>query len=200
MTTAILIIASVLQFSFGTLRYVRDTLAGRNKPNRMTFLIWAAGPFIALAAGKISGGGWALLPVFIGGFGPFLFFLASFYNPAAYWKLGRLDYWCGRLAILALVLWIITKDPSIAVTFAILADALAAIPLLIQCWRHPETQTGFTFIIATLNAGLGLFLSIGLPFSQIAFLVYLVVCDVAVVFAIYHKRILQFLDLAAIFP
>src|SRR5215469_15747249 len=95
-SAAILIIGAVIQFFVGSLAYVRDTLEGKSKPNRMTFLIWAAGPFIGVGAGIAAGAAWwALLPVFVGGLGPFAIFLASFRNPAAHWQLGPLDYACG---------------------------------------------------------------------------------------------------------
>ena len=90
MIQAILIAAAVVQFLFGSLAYVRDTLAGRSRPNRMTMVIWAAGPFIAIAAALSSGGTWALLPVFIkAAWVLSLFFLHHFVNPKAYWQLAR---------------------------------------------------------------------------------------------------------------
>lgn len=84
----ILILASLVQFFVGSLAYVRDILKGKSKPNRMTFLIWAAGPFIGVPAAIVAGATWwALLPVFMAGLGPCVIFLVSFRNPAGYWKL-----------------------------------------------------------------------------------------------------------------
>ena len=85
--TFLLIIASLIQFFFGSLVYVRNTFLGRSKPNRMTFLIWAAGGFISAGAAYTAGAGWVALPAFASGIGPFLIFLASFHNPNAYWQL-----------------------------------------------------------------------------------------------------------------
>jgi hypothetical protein len=175
---AILIVGALVQFFGGTLAYVRNTLKGKSKPNRMTFLIWAAGPFIGLGAGIAAGAAWwALLPVFAGGLGPFAIFLASFKNPAAYWKLGPLDYACGILAALALVLWVLTANPITAIVFSILADALASFPTVIKSWRHPGTETGLTYFIALCNVSLGLFVAPSHTFPQIGFLVYLFIAD-----------------------
>src|SRR5690348_5964176 len=139
----ILIVAALVQFFGGSMFYVRDTLKGKSKPNRMTFLIWAAGPFIGVAAGIAAGAAWwALLPVFVAGLGPFAIFLSSFKNPNAYWKLGVIDYICGALAILALVLWVLTTSPILAIVFSIAADALALGPTLLKSWQYPETETG----------------------------------------------------------
>ena len=187
MVPAILIVASIIQFMFGSVVYIRNTLLGRSKPNRVTFLIWAAGGLIGAAAGVAAGGGWALLPAFAAGFGPLLIFLASFRNPNAYWKLGRLDYVCGAFAVCALVLWAITNEPAIAVLFAILADGLAAVPTLLKAWRHPETETGTPYVLALLAAVLGTALTPAWSFSTIGFLVYLVAIDVLLMTAVYRR-------------
>ncbi len=61
--------------------YIRDTLKGDTKPNRVTFFIWAVAPLIATAAGLAKGVTWAVVPVFMAGFCPLLIFLSSFANP-----------------------------------------------------------------------------------------------------------------------
>lgn len=174
----ILIAGSLVQFFIGSLSYVRDTLKGKSKPNRMTFLIWTAGPFIGVPAAIVAGAAWwALLPVFVAGLGPLAILLASFRNPAAYWKLGVLDYVCGALAVLALALWVATANPILAVIFSIAADALASLPTLIKSWKYPETETGFTYFVALCNVVLGLALAPSRAFSQIGFLIYLFIAD-----------------------
>lgn len=95
---------------FGALGYARDTLRGETKPNRVTWLMWSVAPLIGTAAALSEGVTWAVLPVFMAGFGPFLILLASFINPNAYWKLETFDYLCGACSVLALVLWGITQD------------------------------------------------------------------------------------------
>src|SRR5579883_2007596 len=76
----------------GSARYIRDTLRGGTKPNRVTYLMWGIAPLIAAAAAWSRGVTWAVLPVFMSGFCPLMVFLSSFVNGQAYWKLGKLDY------------------------------------------------------------------------------------------------------------
>jgi hypothetical protein len=75
------------------------------------------------------------------GFNPFLTFLTSFVNKKAYWKITRLDLACGVLAIGGLVLWKMTDTPNLAISFGILADAIAGIPTVIKSFQEPETET-----------------------------------------------------------
>lgn len=80
------------------------------------------------------------------GFGPILVFTVACFNKAAYWKMGKFDYICGFVSILALVAWYMTKSPNVAILLAILSDALAALPTLIKGWNFPETENGFLFL------------------------------------------------------
>jgi hypothetical protein len=66
------------------------------------------------------------------GFGPLLVFAASFVNKQSYWRLGPTDYLCSACSVLALVLWRITSNPSVAIVFEIASDGLAALPTLIK--------------------------------------------------------------------
>jgi len=102
--------------------YINSMFKGQVKPNRVSWLMWSIAPFIAAAAAISNGVGWPALPVFMSGFSPFLIFTASFVTKKASWKLSSFDYVCGVLSGLALVLWYVTKDPNVAIAFAIASD------------------------------------------------------------------------------
>lgn len=167
----------------GSLHYAKETLSARTKPNRVTWFMWSLAPLIATAAALANGVQWAVLPVFMAGFGPLLVFLSSFINKKSFWKLEKFDYLCGFFSILALILWYLTNEPNIAILFAIISDGFAAIPSLIKSWKHPETETVSPYL-ATIFASLTSFLIIKKwSFSEYAFPVYLIiVCTTFVVF------------------
>lgn len=170
--------------------YVRSTLRGETKPNRVTWLMWALAPLIGFAAMVADGVTWAALPVFIAGFGPLLALVASFVSPKAYWKLERFDYLCGLFSLLALVLWGITGDPVIAIVFAIISDAFAAVPTLIKMWKHPETETIFPYFTSIFNQSTAFFAINTWAFSSTAFPIYLIALNAGFIFVFYRKKIL----------
>lgn len=116
----------------GAFFYIKDTLSGEAKPNKVTWLVWAIAPLIGTVAGLAKGVTWAVLPVFMAGFAPLLIFFASFINKNSYWKLSKFDYICGLSSIFALVMWAITKEPNVAIVLAILSDAMAAVPTFVK--------------------------------------------------------------------
>ena len=121
--------------------YVKETIKGNTKPNRVTRLMRAIAPIIGTIAALYDGVHRSVLPVFMAGFGPLLVFFSSFVNKKAYRKLEKFDYICGIFSLLALILRRYTKQPVIAIFFAILSDALACIPTVIKGRKYPETES-----------------------------------------------------------
>lgn len=173
MWSYLVFVGAVVQL-WGIYAYIKETLRGNVKPNRVTWLLWSLAPLIATGAAVSDGAGLSALPVFMSGFGPFLVLLATFRNKNAYWELKRLDYLCGFFSVVALVLWLITKQPVAAILFAILSDTLAAIPTLRKAWRHPETEDATAFTTGVFSAATS-FSAIKIwSFPQWAFPAYLV--------------------------
>jgi len=162
---------------------------GGAKPNRISWLMWAIAPFIATAAARSNGVGWAVLPVFMAGFSPFLIFAASFLTKKAYWKLSTFDYVCGALSGMALVLWYLTKDPNVAIVFAIGSDGLATIPTLTKAWRQPETESIWPFVMGIFGASSSLVVATLWTFSEYAFPVYLIIANFLVLLAVYKQKL-----------
>ena len=172
----------------GSAFYIRDTLKGKTKPNRITWIMWAVAPLIGSAAAFSSGVTWATLPVLFSGLGPLTVVLASFVNRQSYWKLSAFDYLCGVFAILALVLWRVTGDPNIAIMFAIASDFAAAFPSLVKSWRHPETETALAYVLNGASNLTSFAATSEWTFASYAFPGYLVVVNAVFMIFILRKR------------
>lgn len=186
-----LVLLGVTVQLLGIFYYIKEMLKGNTKPNRVTWLLWAVAPLIGTAAAISNGVRLSVLPVFMTGFGPLLVFIFSFANKNSYWKLGKFDYFCGFFSVLALVLWGITKEPVIAIIFAIASDGFAAIPTLIKAWNYPETETASTYL-AGLFSALTSFVAIKIwNFSSVAFPMYIVILTISLTVFVYRKRFLR---------
>lgn len=172
----------------GMLVYMKNTLVGGTKPNRVSWLIWCVAPLTAFAASWEAGVRWAALPTFVAGFGPLLVICASFANKNAYWKLERLDYGCGVCSFLALALWAVTSDPLVAIVLSCLTGGLAAVPTIIKEWRSPETESIYAYI-GGLVSGLSAFTAITVwkP-TSVAYPSYMVLISVLLVAPLLRRR------------
>lgn len=181
-------VAAIIQI-ITAIPYIKGTLRGETKPNRVTWLMWSIAPMIATPAALYAGAGLAVLPIFMSGFIPFLIFISSFVNKNSYWKLEIFDYFCGAFSLLALILWAITQQTAIAVIFAGLSDGAAAIPTLVKMWKYPETEKVTPFFGGLFNA-LTSFAAIRVfNVSTVAFQIYLVLVNVALISSFYRKKI-----------
>jgi hypothetical protein len=137
--------------ALGTSVYLRDTLRGTTQPNRVTWLMWAIAPLLAAAVELNEGVGIRVLPTFMVGFMPLLVFAATFHNPAAMWKIRRVDYACGVMSAVGTAVWLATRNGVLAISAAILADFLAGVPTMMKSWTHPETETVYSYVGAVIS-------------------------------------------------
>ncbi|MEI6039794.1 MAG: hypothetical protein WCP93_00355 [Candidatus Berkelbacteria bacterium] len=186
----VVIIGAVAQL-IGIASYIKETIKGETKPNKVSWLLWAIAPLIASVAAFSDGIRWAVLPVFMSGFGPLLVFLASFINPKSYWKLESFDYICGICSVLALLLWWITKEPLIAIIFAVASDFFAAIPTLIKSWHYPATETIDPYVTGLFSSITSFFAIKSWVFTAYAFPIYLVIINILLIFAVLGKKIFR---------
>jgi hypothetical protein len=165
--------------AFGAVLYLRDTLRGTTKPNRVTWLLWAVAPLLAAAVEFDQGIGLRALPTFMVGFMPLLVFLASFHNPASVWRIRRIDYACGVFSVVGTVVWLVTRNGVLAISAAIAADFLAGIPTLMKSWTHPQTETVYSYLGAVVSMGIVLLTIDHWSFEVAAFPVF-VLCSASV--------------------
>jgi len=183
-----LVIVGAFVALFACFSYIRSMLRGEAKPNRVSWLMWAIAPIIATAAALSTGVTWAALPVFMSGFSPLLIFIFSFVSKNAYWKLTLFDYLCGFLSAFALIFWVITKDPNIAIAFAIASDGAAAIPTITKAWNYPGTENSLPFASGLFGALAGFLAIQTWMFSAYAFPMYLLVVNIIILFSLYRPR------------
>jgi len=160
--------------ALGTSVYLRDTLRGTTKPNRVTWLLWAVAPLLAATVELDQGVGLRALPTFMVGFMPLLVFAASFHNPDSVWRIRRIDYACGALSVVGTLIWLVTRNGVLAISAAIVADFLAGVPTLMKSWTHPETETVYSYIGAVISMSIVLLTIQHWTFDVAAFPIFIV--------------------------
>lgn len=173
----------------GSVIYTIDTLRGKAKPNRVSWLLWGLAPMLALAAQISNGIGTEALVTFAIGFGPLMVLAASFINRSAYWQISRFDLACGALSLLALVLWAITGQGLVALVLSIAADFAAALPTVAKAYEHPETESAGGFWPA-IPAGILTLLTIDTwAFNNYAVVAYILIINLVIATLISWPRL-----------
>ena len=89
---------------------------------------------------------------------------------------------------MAIILWLITKTPDIAILFAIAADGLAAVPTVIKAWRNPKTESVWVYVGGTFTS-IAAYTAINLwTFPSYAFPSYIIILNLIVIFGIKRHK------------
>lgn len=162
----------------GSLFYIKDTLQGNTKPNRVTFFLWGAAPLIAYFAQKSGGGGIQILYTLIIALVPFLIFAASFVDKKAYWKITKFDIACGIFSFIALVSLFAINNPIVALCLSVVADFFAALPTILKAYRYPETETTFAYAAEIASSGVVLLTIHNWAFVNYFFVMYILLMNI----------------------
>ncbi len=182
------IIIGTLAGAAGSAAYLVETVRGRVKPNRVTFLLWSIIPLIAFFAQINQGVGLEALMTFSTGFLPLTVFIASFANRRSVWKVTRFDLVCGVLSLAGLLLWMVTKVGNVAIFFNIVADGLAAVPTIVKAYRFPDTEISWPWLATIFGIILTLLAIPAFTFANCGFIVYIMVMN-SIIFSLVQFRL-----------
>lgn len=157
----------------GSFSYFRDTLMGKAKPNRVSFIIWGIAPLIAFFSQLEKGVGIQALFTLLVGLAPLAIFAASFFDRKAYWKLTAFDLICGLIAVFGIILWQTTNNAAYGLLFSILADFFASIPTIRKSYSHPNTENSHAYTSSAIAAVITLLTINTWDVYSVAFPVYI---------------------------
>lgn len=144
-----LVILSYIVSLLGFYAYISNTLKGKTKPNRVSWLMWSLPQFVFLGTALLlHTNTWGTPSTLLYGLIPLLIFIASFINPKSYWKLNFFDLTCGALSLAFFVMWIFFALP---IPFVIIGEVFALIPTLKKAWEYPETETGLIYVASVVS-------------------------------------------------
>ncbi len=154
MKEIVAVIASVIAL-VGNAPYLWDILSKRVKPHPYTWLVWTIVSGITFFGGLAKGAGIGALPTGTAEIFTLIIFLFSLRY--GFKQIAKIDTYFLIIALLGLIPWALTKDPTISVVIVVLIDAIAFIPTLRKTWRYPATETPVLYSMNVLRHVLTLF-------------------------------------------
>ncbi len=139
----------------GYIPYLKDTLSGKTLPHVYTWFIWATVTAIAYALQVSAGAGpgsWITLAVVCVSY---LIFILGFKSGKK--QIARIDTVFFVLALIALGLWLIARQPVLSIILVATVDMLGFVPTIRKSWNKPYTETLFSYELNTIRHGLSLF-------------------------------------------
>lgn len=138
----VLAIAASLCAIIGNVSYLRDTVKGKVVPHPYTWFVWSIVSMTTFFGGLTKGAGIGALPTGVAeGFTIIIFiFSVLYFFKHTVGPIRKIDHYFFVAAILGLIPWVLTKDPTISVIVVVCIDLVAFIPTLRKTWQHPETE------------------------------------------------------------
>lgn len=187
--TIIAIVASILAF-VGNISYLRDTIKGKIKPHPYTWFLWSIVSMTTFFGGIVKGAGIGALPTGIAEGFTIIIFLISFkyFIQGKSAPIQKLDHFLLGFALLGLIPWIITKDPTLSVIIVVAIDLVAFIPTLRKTWRHPETERPLLYQMNASRHILTLFSLGSYNVATMLHSIVMIVVNILMSFFIQRKR------------
>ncbi|HKU18885.1 MAG TPA: hypothetical protein VJP80_06465 [Candidatus Saccharimonadales bacterium] len=181
------IIGTLILSLISPIFYSKSIFARKAKPHKVTRLIvWLASIAGVLAvlhsnntAGKI------FAAIFLAR-ATYLLVLAAIYGVGG---ASRLDKTCLVIGVVALIVYVVTGNGLLAISFGVLSDLIGYIPTFVKTWREPTSESPTFFAIEGLASFLGM-LAIWQLRVDIILPVYFVLCSSVVVALIYRKKLI----------
>lgn len=172
-------LAAVIAF-YGVYDYVRSTLRGDTRPNRVSWGLWGLEGVLAFVDEVQQHVGLAAIMTLVFGVVPIIVVIASFWSRHGVWKIDAFDIVCGIISLLGIVFWGVVGQATIALIAFISADQVAALPTIRKSWRAPETESSKIFVTGVFNAAVTLFTLRHFTTGGVIFPGCVLVCDALV--------------------
>ncbi|MEK7585995.1 MAG: hypothetical protein AAB477_02050 [Patescibacteria group bacterium] len=134
----ILVAIAVIFAIIGNVPYLRDVIKGKVKPHPYTWFVWSIVSAVTFFGQVVKGAGIGAIPTGVSEiFTVIIFFFSLRYG---FKNIVRRDTYFLIFALLGLIPWILTKDPTISVIIVVSIDLIAFIPTLRKTYYYPSTE------------------------------------------------------------
>jgi len=149
------IVATLLVF-LGYIPYIRDIIKGKTKPHLYSWFLWGFVTLIAFALQASDSAGTASLVTLAAGLMCFVIIVLGFSYKSKV-KITKSDTIFLILTLIALVLWLIAKQPILSAILVTLVSLLGFAPTIRKSWHKPHSETLSFYLLNTLRFSLATF-------------------------------------------
>lgn len=152
--TVIALVASGLAL-WGNYPYLRDILKGKTKPHAYSWLVWSIVSATTFFGQLAKGAGVGAIPTLTSELFTIIIFVISL--KYGFKHKSHRDTLYLIIALLGLIPWYVTRDPTISVLVVVTIDVIAFMPTIGKTWLHPKTETSTLYLSNVLRHILMLF-------------------------------------------
>lgn len=138
------LVTVVLAF-IGLIPYIIDIFRNKTKPHVFTWIVWAMVTILAFLGQWQKGGGAGAWTTGVTGI--LTIFIAVISLKKGSKDITKSDVVVFIIALIAIIPWLLTSDPTLSVIILTIVNTLAFIPTIRKTIRAPETETFSSYVI-----------------------------------------------------
>lgn len=186
--TIILTILAIIFAIIGNSKYFFDTLKGTTKPHPYTWLIWSIVSGVTFFGQYLKGAGIAAIPTLTAEIFTIIIFLFSL--KYGFKKINKKDHYFLAAALLALLSWFITSDPTIAVIIVVIIDVIAFLPTIRKSLNlHSKNETAMLYVMNVLRHLITLYLLASFNIATALHSIAMIICNsLMIIFIVNNKK------------
>jgi hypothetical protein len=132
-----------------TIPYIRDTLRGRTRPHRGTWLIWGVLAVVVCFSQRADGASWSLVMAAAQAVVTTLVFGLAIRRGVG--GVSAPDVALIAIAMVGVVGWLVADEPIVATVSVVVADLIGVALMVPKTYRNPGSETLATFAFASLG-------------------------------------------------
>lgn len=152
--------------------YIIATIKGRAQPNPISWLLWGIMPVIAFVASIQAGVGHVALTTLALGVTPILVFFVAMIKQPRSLKLTGFNLACIIIALIGIIIWQFTQQPTLAILMMVLADFFSSLPTIRKAWHKPSSEFPYSYFLSALSMVMTLLAISHWDFASLAYPVY----------------------------
>jgi hypothetical protein len=133
----------------GYVPYFRDIFRGKTKPHAFSWLVWSVLTGIAFAAQVTENAGAGSWITGITALACFAIFLLALVRGQRSFPV--FDWISLIIAFVSMLLWWVTKEPTVSVILVSLIDAIGFLPTFRKGFQKPFEETAITFALSAIK-------------------------------------------------
>lgn len=166
--------------------YIIDIFQNKTKPHVFTWIIWAIATILVFFGQWQKGGGPGSWTTGVTGILTIFIALISFKKGSK--DITNSDKVIFIGALLTIIPWLLTKDPTLSVIILTIIDVLAFIPTIRKTIKDPRSETFISYFLNVFRHGLSIFALTNYNLATYIFPAALVVMNLIVVLVILKPR------------
>jgi hypothetical protein len=166
--------------------YIVDVVRKKTKPHIFTWIVWSVVTILAFFGQWASGGGAGSWTTAVSGVIAILIMVLALSRGTK--DISTLDKVFFIAALLAIVPWYLTKDPTFSVVIITVIDVFAFLPTLRKTFRDPSSETFVTYALNVVRHGLSIFALGAYNLATVLYPAALMIMNVSLVVAMMWPR------------